>query len=84
IEFFCLHQRIDLGDRLLVFVFFDLTWAHGEHALKLISVSNLAVLVIIGIAAAAASRSRAPAETMEEVLKSETTEDKETITTVDA
>ncbi|MGO8503863.1 helix-turn-helix domain-containing protein [Rhizobium leguminosarum] len=74
----CLSASVD------TFVFFDFTWAHGEHALTLISVSNLAVLVILGIAAAAASRSRAPAETVEAVLKSETTEDKETIATVDA
>ncbi|MBY5395266.1 helix-turn-helix domain-containing protein [Rhizobium leguminosarum] len=74
----CLSASVD------IFVFFDFTWAHGEHALTLISISNLAVLVILGIAAAAASRSRAPAETVEAVLKSETTEDKETIATVDA
>ncbi|MDU0306663.1 helix-turn-helix domain-containing protein [Rhizobium sp. 10PS4] len=74
----CLSASVD------IFVFFDFTWAHGEYALTLISVSNLAVLVILGIAAAAASRSRAPAETVEAVLKSETTEDKETIATVDA
>nr|KZA98117.1 AraC family transcriptional regulator [Rhizobium leguminosarum] len=74
----CLSASVD------IFVFFDFTWAHGEHALTLISISNLAVLVILGIAAAAASRSRAPAETVETVLKSETTEDKETIATVDA
>ncbi|MBY2926119.1 helix-turn-helix domain-containing protein [Rhizobium leguminosarum] len=74
----CLSASVD------IFVFLDFTWAHGEHALTLISVSNLAVLVILGIAAAAASRSRAPAETVEAVLKSETTEDKETIATVDA
>jgi AraC-like DNA-binding protein len=74
----CLSASVD------IFVFLDFTWTHGEHALTLISVSNLAVLVILGIAAAAASRSRAPAETMEAALKLETTEDKETIATVDA
>ncbi|NEJ22249.1 helix-turn-helix domain-containing protein [Rhizobium leguminosarum] len=74
----CLSASVD------IFVFFDFTWAHGEHALTLISVSNLAVLVILGIAAAAASRSRAPTETAEAALKPETTEDKETIATVDA
>lgn len=74
----CLSAAVD------IFVFLDFTWAHGEHAVTLISVSNLAVLVILGIAAAAASRSRAPAETVETASKSETTEDKETIATVDA
>ncbi|MDF0697172.1 AraC family transcriptional regulator [Rhizobium sp. MC63] len=74
----CLSAAVD------TFVFFDFTWAHGEHALTVISVGNLAALVILGTAAAAASRSRAPAETAEAVARPETSEDKETIATVDA
>ncbi|MBB4234185.1 AraC-like DNA-binding protein [Rhizobium esperanzae] len=74
----CLSAAVD------TFVFLDFTSAHGERALTLISVGNLAALVILGIAAAAASRSRAPAETAEPVPKPETTEDKETIAAVDA
>ncbi|MBB2831651.1 UNVERIFIED_ORG: AraC-like DNA-binding protein/drug/metabolite transporter (DMT)-like permease [Rhizobium esperanzae] len=74
----CLSAAVD------AFVFFDFTWAHGEHALTLISVGNLVALVILGIAAAAASRSRAPDETVETAPRPETTEDRETIATVDA
>ncbi|MBB4572573.1 AraC family transcriptional regulator [Rhizobium lentis] len=74
----CLSAAVD------TFVFFDFTWAHGEHALTVISVGNLAALVILGTAAAAASGSRAPAETAEAVARPETSEDKETIATVDA
>lgn len=74
----CLSAAVD------TFVFFDFTWAHGEHALTVISVGNLAALVILGTAAAAASRSRAPAETAEAAARPEASEDKETIATVDA
>ncbi|WP_092747209.1 helix-turn-helix domain-containing protein [Rhizobium aethiopicum] len=74
----CLSAAVD------IFVFFDLTSAHGERALALISVGNLAALVILGIAAAAASRSRAPAEVAEAASRPESTEDKETIAAVDA
>ncbi|MBX5100318.1 helix-turn-helix transcriptional regulator [Rhizobium lentis] len=74
----CLSAAVD------IFVFLDFTWAHGAHAMTLISVSNLAILVILGIAAAAASRSRAPAETVEMTPRPETIEDKETIAAVDA
>ncbi len=74
----CLSAAID------TFVFLDLTSAHSVRALMLISVGNLAVLVILGIAAAAASRSRAPAEMVEVAPRPETSEDKETIATVDA
>jgi AraC-like DNA-binding protein len=74
----CLSAAVD------TFVFFDFTWAHGEHALTVISVGNLAALVILGTAAAAASRSRAPAETAEPAARPEASEDKETIATVDA
>ncbi|OWV86583.1 AraC family transcriptional regulator [Rhizobium sp. N122] len=79
----CLSASVD------IFVFFDFTWAHGEHAVTVISVSNLAALVILGIAAAAASRSRAPAEAAEvaprpETSEDKTSEDKETIAAVDA
>ncbi|RUM18880.1 helix-turn-helix domain-containing protein [Rhizobium vallis] len=79
----CVSAAVD------TFVFFDFTWAHGEHALALISVGNLGGLVILGAAAAAASRSRAPAETVEAPAKTEriddnTSEDKETIATIDA
>ena len=74
----CLSASVD------AFVFFDFTWAHGEHALTLISAGNLAALVILGIAAAAASRSRLPTETIETTAKTETIEDKETIARIDA
>ncbi|WP_172599218.1 helix-turn-helix domain-containing protein [Rhizobium leguminosarum] len=79
----CLSASVD------IFVFFDFTWAHGEHAVTVISASNLAALVILGFAAAAASRSRAPAEAAEarprpETSEDKTSEDKETIATVDA
>ncbi|WP_064682520.1 helix-turn-helix domain-containing protein [Rhizobium bangladeshense] len=74
----CLSAAVD------TFVFFDFTRAHGEHALTVISVGNLAALVILGTAAAAASRSRAPAETAEAAARPEASEDKETIATVDA
>ncbi|WP_082975932.1 MULTISPECIES: helix-turn-helix domain-containing protein [unclassified Rhizobium] len=84
----CLSASVD------IFVFFDFTWAHGEHAVTVISVSNLAALIILGFAAAAASRSRAPAEAAEVAPRPETSEDKtsedktsedkETIATVDA
>ncbi|MBX4928995.1 helix-turn-helix domain-containing protein [Rhizobium binae] len=74
----CLSAAVD------AFVFFDFTWAYGEHALTLISIGNLVALVILGIAAAAASRSRAPAETVDTAPRPETTEDRETIATVDA
>ncbi|PDS77884.1 AraC family transcriptional regulator [Rhizobium sp. L43] len=75
---------LSLSAAVDIFVFLDFTWAHGEHALTLISVSNLAALVILGIAAAAASRSRAPAEMVETGPRPETSEDKQTIATVDA
>ncbi|MBY4589187.1 AraC family transcriptional regulator [Rhizobium redzepovicii] len=74
----CLSAAID------TFVFLDLTSAHSARALMLISIGNLAVLVILGIAAAAASRSRAPAEMVETAPRPETSEDKETIAAVDA
>ncbi|WP_197283892.1 helix-turn-helix domain-containing protein [Rhizobium acidisoli] len=74
----CLSAALD------TFVFLDLTSAHSARALMLISIGNLAVLVILGIAAAAASRSRAPAEMVETAPRPETSEDKETIAAVDA
>ncbi|MGV4795316.1 helix-turn-helix domain-containing protein [Rhizobium sp. F40D2] len=74
----CLSAAVD------TFVFLDLTSAHSERALTLISIGNLSVLAILGIAAAAASRSRAPAETAETAPRPETSEDKETIAAVDA
>lgn len=73
----CLSAAVD------TFVFLDFTSAHGERALALISVGNLAALIILGIAAAAASRSRAPAETAETAPRPETGEDKETIAAID-
>ncbi|MBP2445268.1 helix-turn-helix domain-containing protein [Rhizobium leguminosarum] len=74
----CLSAAVD------TFVFLDLASAHSERALTLISIGNLSVLAILGIAAAAASRSRAPAEMVETALRPETSEDKETIAAVDA
>ncbi|EJC76690.1 helix-turn-helix domain-containing protein [Rhizobium hidalgonense] len=74
----CLSAAVD------TFVFLDLTSAHSERALTLISIGNLAVLVILGIAAAAASRSRAPAEMVDVAPRPETSEDKQTIAAVDA
>ncbi|WP_458385456.1 helix-turn-helix domain-containing protein [Rhizobium pisi] len=74
----CLSAVVD------TFVFLDLASAHGERALTVISIGNLAVLVILAIAAAAASRSRPPAETVETAPRPETSEDKETIATIDA
>ncbi|WP_172643286.1 helix-turn-helix domain-containing protein [Rhizobium leguminosarum] len=74
----CLSAALD------TFVFLDLTSAHSARALMLISIGNLAVLVILGIAAAAASRSRAPVEMVETAPRPETSEDKETIAAVDA
>ncbi|WP_184695196.1 helix-turn-helix domain-containing protein [Rhizobium leguminosarum] len=74
----CLSAAID------TFVFLDFTSAHSARALMLISIGNLAVLVILGIAAAAASRSRAPAEMVETAPRPETSADKETIAAVDA
>ncbi|AJC79915.1 AraC family transcriptional regulator protein [Rhizobium etli bv. phaseoli str. IE4803] len=74
----CLSAAVD------TFIFFDFTWAHGEHALIMISVGNLAALAILATAAAAASRSRAPAETAEAAARPEASEDKETIAAVDA
>ncbi len=74
----CLSAAVD------TFVFFDFTWAHGEHALTVISLGSLAALAILATAAAAASRSRAPAETAEAAARPEASEDKATIAAVDA
>ena len=74
----CLSAAFD------IFVFLDFISAKGERALALISVGNLAALVILGIAAAAASRSPAPAEVAEAVPRPDTSEDKETIAAIDA
>ena len=74
----CLSAAFD------IFVFLDFISAKGERALALISVGNLAALVVLGIAAAAASRSPAPAEAAEAVPRPDTGEDKETIAAIDA
>ncbi|PDT12150.1 AraC family transcriptional regulator [Rhizobium sp. J15] len=74
----CLSAAFD------IFVFLDFISAKGERALALISVGNLAALVVLGIAAAAASRSPAPAEVAEAVPRPDTGEDKETIAAIDA
>ncbi|PDT28197.1 AraC family transcriptional regulator [Rhizobium sp. L9] len=74
----CLSAAVD------ILVFLDFISAHSERALALISVGNLAALVILGIAAAAASRSRVPPEITEVAPRSDTSEDKGTIAAVDA
>ncbi|MBX4906113.1 MULTISPECIES: AraC family transcriptional regulator [Rhizobium] len=74
----CLSAAVD------TLVFLDLTSAHGERALALISTGNLVGLVILGIAAAAASRSSVPSEPAEAAPRPDASEDKETIAAVDA
>ncbi len=44
------------------FVFLDLEWFDGAHALTVISMANVAALAILAVAAAYASRSHAPVE----------------------
>lgn len=64
----CLSAAVD------TFIFLDFAWAHGTYALAVISVGNLAALIILGVAAAAASRSRAPVDVVETAQKTETVE----------
>lgn len=67
------------------FLWLDLAWADGEHALKVITVGNLAALAILAIAAASASRSHAPADVADVASTQEPTEDtgdRETIAAV--
>lgn len=74
----CLSAAVD------TFIYLDFEWAHGAYALAVISVGNLAALIILGVAAAAASRSRAPAdvtEATEAAQKVQTAEPVETAAT---
>lgn len=73
----CLSVAVD------TFVYFDFAWAHGAHAVKVISVANLLALVVLSIAAAVASRSRAPVEAAEVLPQLDFVEDTETIVRVD-
>ncbi len=66
------------------FVFFDLTWMQGKYVPPLIAIGNLALLIILSIAAATASRSHAAPETLEAAIPSETGGDRETLSAVEA
>lgn len=65
------------------FVFFDLTWMHGEHSPPLIAAGGLVSLIVLSIAAAAASRSHATAEAGEAAAPAETGGDRETLSAVE-
>ncbi|MEK1929691.1 MAG: AraC family transcriptional regulator, partial [Pararhizobium sp.] len=67
-----------------IFVFLDLAWAQGDYARPVITIGNLASLIILSIAAATASRSHTLTETVEGSLKPDIAEDKETIAAVQA
>lgn len=66
------------------FVFLDLAWAQGDYARPIITVGNLASLIILSIAAATASRSHTPTETVDAGPTPEVADDKETIAAVQA
>ncbi|MER9408720.1 MULTISPECIES: AraC family transcriptional regulator [unclassified Mesorhizobium] len=47
-----------------IVVFFDFEWTRGEHTPLLVTIGNLALLVVLSIAVAAASRRGMPAQTI--------------------
>ncbi|WP_026614652.1 helix-turn-helix domain-containing protein [Ensifer aridi] len=68
-----------LSAALDTFVFLDLAWTQGRYALVMITVGNLAALIILSIAGAVASRSRTPLEVVEPTPEPDVAEDKETM-----
>jgi AraC-like DNA-binding protein len=73
-----------LSSTVDVFVVLDQAWAHGRHTPQLVSIGNLAALIIISIAGAAASRSRTPAENAEGAPSSPVGQDDETLGAIQA
>ncbi|MBS1182310.1 MAG: AraC family transcriptional regulator protein [Proteobacteria bacterium] len=73
-----------LSSTVDLLVVLDQAWAYGRHTPELISIGNLAALIIIAIAGAAASRSRTPVETAEVAPSSTVRQDDETIGAIQA
>lgn len=66
------------------FVSLDLAWMHGAYTRPVISIGNLAALIILSVAAAAASKSHTPVEAEDIGSVPDLAEDRETIAAVEA
>jgi AraC-like DNA-binding protein len=71
-----------LSAALDIFVALDFAWTAGRHAVLMITVGNLAALIILSIAGAVASKGRSFPEVAEPAPQFETAEDKDTIAAI--
>ena len=71
-----------LSAALDIFVALDFAWTEGRHVIPMISVGNLAALIILSIAGAVASRGRSFPEITEPPPQFDMAEDKATMTAI--
>ena len=71
-----------LSSTIDVLVVLDSAWGGGGHTPELISIGNLAALIVISIAGAAASRSRTPVENAEAAPSPPAGQDDETMAAI--